>query len=123
LVCRSVAVHVTVVSPIGKVLPELGEQLVVSDGPELAVNVTTAPDGPVAAVVVSGGTVKGGGVARATGAIRTNAATTTARARHQRFNESLFIGVGPVCRVGRGPSPVDRPLRAFLSPLLAAVWP
>src|SRR4030067_756333 len=62
----SVASQLTVVSPIAKVEPETGVQSVVN-GPSTISNaevikLTTAPEGPVASTVVSGGTVTSGGV-------------------------------------------------------------
>ena len=62
----SVAVQVTVVVPMGKVLPEAGAQAEVS-APLIksvaeAVNVTAAPFGPVASAVILPGTVMVGGV-------------------------------------------------------------
>jgi hypothetical protein len=61
----SVAEQVTLVEPIAKVLPEAGLQVGViapSTGSDAeALNVTTAPLGPVALTVMSGGTVTTGG--------------------------------------------------------------
>jgi len=63
---ESVALHVTVVEPKAKVLPEAGEQLGVNE-PETrsladAEKVTTAPDGPVASPLIGAGTPTVGGV-------------------------------------------------------------
>jgi hypothetical protein len=64
--CVSVAVHPTVVVPIGNVLPDAGEQTtgrVPSTRSDAdAVNVTTAPDGVVAVAVMLAGTVTEGAV-------------------------------------------------------------
>jgi hypothetical protein len=59
--CASVAVQVTVVAPIGNTLPLTGVQLV-AIGPStlsvaVALNVNTAPSGPVASTVALDGTV------------------------------------------------------------------
>jgi hypothetical protein len=64
--CVSVAVHPTVVAPIGNVLPDAGAQTTgrVPSTRSLAdaVNVTTAPDGVVAVAVMLAGTVSAGAV-------------------------------------------------------------
>ena len=65
----SVAVHDTVVQPIGKTLPEAGEQLTVAaSSGSLAVTeyVTTAPLGDVPLAVIVPGTLIVGGVASRT---------------------------------------------------------
>src|SRR5205809_6654310 len=66
LPCASVAVHVTVVLPSAKVLPEAGVELTVTSpstiSSALAVKVTTAPAALVASAVMSAGTVIAGGV-------------------------------------------------------------
>jgi len=62
----SVAVHVTVVSPIGNNEPDTGMQVGVigpsTSSTAVAVNVTVAPEGLVASTVLSSGTVTMGGV-------------------------------------------------------------
>jgi hypothetical protein len=66
----SVAVQTSVVVPTGKLLPDGGEQdgvrfpLTVSVA--LALNVTTAPPGPVASTLIAAGTVTTGGVVSCT---------------------------------------------------------
>ena len=66
----SVAVHDTVVRPIGNVEPDAGVHTVVTAMPATPTadveNVTTAPSGPVAFTVRSAGTVNAGAVAFAT---------------------------------------------------------
>jgi hypothetical protein len=61
----SVAEQVTLVEPIAKMEPDEGLQLGVNEPSTAseaeAVNVTTAPLGPVASTVMSGGTVTTGG--------------------------------------------------------------
>src|SRR5438094_645551 len=70
LPCESVAVHVTVVVPLAKVLPEGGEQLaeMLPSTASLAdaENVTAAPEGTVAGTVMSEGTETSGGVVSTT---------------------------------------------------------
>src|SRR5206468_3669203 len=62
----SVAEQVTVVTPSGKVLPDGGVQVAVIEPSTaslaVAVNVTTAPAGPVASVTMLLGTVITGGI-------------------------------------------------------------
>ena len=63
---ESVALHVTVVVPIGNVAPLGGVQVAGREPAKpvaVAANVTTAPAGPVAATVMSAGTVTVGGSA------------------------------------------------------------
>ncbi len=66
LPAASVAVQLTVVGPTGNRDPEAGTQAGVrapsTSSVALAVNVTTAPVGPVAGTVMSAGTVTTGGV-------------------------------------------------------------
>src|SRR4030067_25434 len=66
----SVASQLTVVSPIAKVVPETGAQVGVNEPSTTsdaeAVKVTTAPEGPVASTVVSGGTITVGAVVSCT---------------------------------------------------------
>jgi hypothetical protein len=66
LPAASRAVHVTVVAPVANTLPEAGEHAVASLPSTLslalALNVTVAPPGPVASVVIGAGTVIAGGV-------------------------------------------------------------
>jgi hypothetical protein len=69
LACASVALHVTVVVPIGKTAPLVGVQLAAT-GPStlsvaVALNVNAVPSGPAASSVVSEGTVTTGGVTSA----------------------------------------------------------
>ena len=66
----SVAEQVTVVGPSAKVLPDAGVQTGVIEpstvSVAVAVNVTTAPLGPVASAVMSAGTVTTGSVVSTT---------------------------------------------------------
>ena len=67
---RSFAVHVTVVAPTGNTAPEAGVQVTgripLTASSALVTNVTVAPAGPVAAAVMSAGSVRTGAVASAT---------------------------------------------------------
>src|SRR5689334_15731020 len=66
----SVAVQFTVVVPIAKVLPELGEHEIVgfavTASVAVAANVEAAPDGPVASFTMLPGTVRTGAVVSTT---------------------------------------------------------
>ena len=66
LLCASVAEQLTVVAPSGKVEPEVGTQLTKTEPSTMSLaeaeNVTTAPEGPVALVVMLAGRLSTGAV-------------------------------------------------------------